>query len=452
MENNMAAMTFSRATDTRALRVGSGVVGECGSMFRELFGEREAMIVADTYTFALAGEAVVASLTAAGVKQQEPFLFTEQKLVAEWRFVEMLDARMSTTDAIIVAIGSGTINDLSKLCSSHAHRGYMIVATAVSMDGYTAYGASVVRDGAKQSFPCAAPTGVIADTDIIATSPKRMIASGYADLLAKIPTGADWILADRLGVEPMDEEAFSLVHNGLRTALANPEAISDGSPEALKRLIEGLLLSGFAMQVHRSSRPASGADHLFAHLWEMEHLQHGDGPSHGEKVAIGLLCSTALYECLLAEDMTKLNVEAAVAAWPTAEEAALEALVTFEGTDFPLIGVKETAAKYINKRQLRRQLALLKENWHEIKAAIEAQLISFDECKRLLATVGAPTEPEDIGISRKRLKESVMKAVRIRRRFTILDLGLRCGLLEKWCSKIFGEGGQWEIGESDTDE
>ena len=177
-----------------------------------------------------------------------------------------------------------------------------------------------------------------------------------------------------------------------------------------------------------------------------------NGPSHGEKVAIGLLCSTALYECLLAEDMTKLNVEAAVAAWPTAEEAALEALVTFEGTDFPLIGVKETAAKYINKRQLRRQLALLKENWHEIKAAIEAQLISFDECKRLLATVGAPTEPEDIGISRKRLKDSVMKAVRIRRRFTILDLGLRCGLLEKWCSNIFGEGGQWEIGESDTDE
>lgn len=446
---NMVEATLQRATDTRALKVGCGVVGECGAMFRELFGTQKAIVVADAHTFAIAGKAVQKSLSDAGILQETPFLFECDRLIAEWKFVEQLDARLASTDAVAVAIGSGTINDLTKICSAHAERGYMVVATAVSMDGYTAYGASIIKDGMKQSFPCAAPQGVIADTAIIATCPPRMIASGYADLLAKVPTGADWILADRLGVEPMDEVSFSLVHNGLRETLTNPKEVHSGSQEALTKLIEGLLMSGFAMQAHRSSRPASGADHLFARLWEMEHLQYGDGPSHGFMVAIGLLCSTALYECLLKEDIAALNVEAAVAAWPTAEEARLEALVTFEGTDFPLIGVKETSAKYINKRELRRQLSTLKENWTEIRSAIESQLIPFKQCVELLAEVGAPTEPEEIGISRKRLKESVMKAVKIRRRFTILDLGLRCGLLEKWTEEVFGKGGVFEISEDE---
>ncbi len=440
---NMVKDTLQRATDTRALKVGRGVIGECGEVFLSLFGQRKAIIVADTYTFSLAGSVVEKSLSEAGITLDTPFIFSSEGLIAEWSFVEQLDARLATTDAIAVAIGSGTINDLAKICSHHVQRGYMVVATAVSMDGYTAYGASIIKEGMKQSFPCAAPKGVIADTDIIATCPPQMIASGYADLLAKVPTGADWILADRLGVEPMDDVSFSLVQDGLREALAHPEEVREGSQEALTRLIEGLLMSGFAMQAHRSSRPASGADHLFARLWEMEHLP----TSHGFMVAIGLLCSTALYECLLRENIDSLDVEAAVAAWPTAEEARLEALVTFEGTDFPLIGVKETSAKYINKRELRRQLNTLKANWDEIRATIEAQLLSFEECKNLLSAVGAPTEPEQIGISRQRLKESVMKAVKIRRRFTILDLGLRCGMLEKWSEELFGKGGVFEITE-----
>ena len=445
---NMVEATLQRATDTRALKVGSGVVAECGAMFRELFGSQKAIIVADTQTIQLAGEAVQKSLAEAGIEQETPFIFNSVGLVSDWSFVEQLDARLATTDAVAVAIGAGTINDLAKICSYHVDRSYMVVATAVSMDGYTAYGAPMIKDGMKQTFDCSAPMGVIADTDIIATCPPKMIASGYADLLAKIPTGADWILADRLGVEPMDDFSFSLVQDGLREALANPQDICNGSQDALIKLTEGLLMSGFAMQAHRSSRPASGAEHLFARLWEMEHRLFGDNvPSHGFMVAIGLLCSTALFECLLKEDIEALDIEAAVAAWPTAEEARLDALVTFEGTDFPLIGVKETAAKYINKRELRNQLKTLKANWSEIRTAVENQLFTYEECRSLLAAVGAPTEPEEIGISRSRLKESVIKAVKIRRRFTILDLGLRCGLLDKWMDELFGPGGMWEITE-----
>ena len=439
---------LERTTDTKDLLIGAGVVSRTGEMFTKLFPGCKAIIVADLNTWEVAGKAVYASLVEAGIEQDEPFIFIDKELYAEWKHVEALKARLEKTEAIAIAVGSGVMNDTTKYVSHLISRKYMCVGTAASMDGYTAYGSSITKDGNKQTFDCPAPYGFVMDPVIAAAAPKELAASGYADLIAKIPAAADWMLADVTGNEKIDEFALGLVQDGLRESLSAPAAVREGDLKMTELLSEGLLMSGFAMQAHRSSRPASGAEHLFARLWEMEHRLFGDNvPSHGFMVAIGLLCSTALFECLLKEDIEALDIEAAVAAWPTAEEARLDALVTFEGTDFPLIGVKETAAKYINKRELRNQLKTLKANWSEIRTAVENQIFTYEECRSLLAAVGAPTEPEEIGISRSRLKDSVMKAVKIRRRFTILDLGLRCGLLDRWTDELFGAGGRWDIKE-----
>src|SRR5699024_8706987 len=95
--------------------------------------------------------------------------------------------------------------------------------------------------------------------------------SGYAYLYAKIPAGADWILADALDVEPIDSHAWHTVQDGLEEALSNPEGVKEGNIHAVELLTEGLMLGGFAMQSSKSSRPASGAEHQFSHTWDMEH-------------------------------------------------------------------------------------------------------------------------------------------------------------------------------------
>ena len=105
----------------------------------------------------------------------------------------------------------------------------MTVATAASMDGYTAYGASITRDGAKQTFSCPAPLALLADIDIIATAPTEMTASGYADLFAKVPAGADWIISDALGIEPIDNFSFGIVQDGLKLALSEPAEARAGT-------------------------------------------------------------------------------------------------------------------------------------------------------------------------------------------------------------------------------
>ena len=160
-----------------------------------------------------------------------------------------------------------------------------------------------------------------------------------------------------------------------------------------------------------------------------------------------MLAVTALYEQMLHTDFSNFDVEAAVEAWPEAEDQAQEVRQMFGDTDFMSIAVTETMAKHISRRLLRRQLTMLKLKWPEIRERLGKQLIPFAEVSRRLALVGAPTMPRQIGITRTRLRESFHRAVCIRRRFTILDVALRTNMLDTWLDNIFGPGGMWEIGD-----
>lgn len=432
------AEALGSARETRALVVAPGAQREVPRVFREQFPGARAVVIADRETVRLAGLAVERALQAAGVACEPTFVFSEPDLYAEHAFVEKLETALRPHAAIPVAVGSGTLNDLVKLAAHRTGREYLCVATAASMDGYTAFGASITFRGAKQTFNCPAPRAVVADIDVIRRAPPEMTASGYADLMAKITAGADWIVADALGAEPIDARAWNIVQGGLRDALADPAGARAGREDAIAPLVEGLMLGGFAMQATKSSRPASGAEHQFSHLWDMEHhVHHGAAPSHGFKVGIATLAVTRLYEQLLAAPVEGIDIDRCCAHWPG--EAALESRVRrmFAGEDFIETAVVETKSKHRSPAELRLQLELLKCIWPELRARLQAQLLPAAEVKRRLDLVGAPSEPEQIGITRERLRESFFRAYHIRRRFTVLDLAVRAGLLETLLDGIF---------------
>ena len=175
---NKVESALSRTTDTKALVIGTDTLPQVADMFRKLFPDKRALVVADANTWRVAGDDVHKILAGAGVAQDEPYVFTDPKLYAEWAYVGELDTVLAETDAVPVAVGSGVINDLTKLCSSHNGRRYMVVGTAASMDGYTAYGASITKDGNKQTFDCPAPLGMVLDSNIAAAAPAKLSASG----------------------------------------------------------------------------------------------------------------------------------------------------------------------------------------------------------------------------------------------------------------------------------
>ena len=440
-------IALSRTTDTKALVIGENTLPQCAAMFGRLFPGRRAVVVADRNTWRVAGAEVHRALAGAGIAQDEPHVFTDPDLYAEWRYVEELDACLAATDAVPVAVGSGVINDLAKLCSYRNGRRYMTVGTAASMDGYTAYGASITYQGNKQTFDCPAPYGMAFDPQIAAKAPVAMSASGYADLIAKIPAGADWMIADAVGSEAIDAFAFDVVQDGLQEALSDPEGVYNGDVKKVEQLAEGLLLSGFAMQAAKSSRPASGMEHQFSHFWDMEDLEfEGKHVSHGFKVGIGTLASTASLELLLAAPIESIDIEACVAAWPSWEQTEQDILRIFDGKPgFIDRALTETKNKYVDKEGLRKQLAAFQAAWPELKERIRRQIIPFEEVRRRLKMVGAPYEPEQLGVSRARFRDTFARIPYMRSRFSNIDIACRFGLMDEWIERLFGKGGIWEV-------
>src|SRR5665647_61855 len=216
------------ASETNALRIGKGILNQVPELFKEQFLGMRAIVVADKTTYEVAGKQVYEGLKAAGIEVEESFIFLDPDLHAEYAYIDQLVAALKTHTAIPIAVGSGTINDLTKLASHLTVRRYMCVATAASMDGYTAFGASITANGAKQTFNCPAPQACLADLDIICNAPKIMTAAGFGDLFAKITAGADWILADAMGVEAIDNQGWSIVQDGLHDTLSDPQGIASG--------------------------------------------------------------------------------------------------------------------------------------------------------------------------------------------------------------------------------
>jgi glycerol-1-phosphate dehydrogenase [NAD(P)+] len=442
-EQRLLEGALEAAHDTRFLEVEAGARHRAAAVFASLFGARRAIIVADENTFEAAGRDVQDSFAR---QADEPYILAD-KVEAVYSVVERLEAVLSTSDAIPVAVGSGTINDLTKLVSHRLNRPYMVVATAASMDGYTAFGASITYQGSKQTFDCAAPYAVLADLDVIAGAPAGMNASGYADLLAKCAAGGDWILADGAGVEPIDSPAWDAVQGCLRSCLASPGGVARNDPGCLRNLVHGLMMSGFAIQAMRSSRPASGAEHQFSHLWDMQgHAHNGSAPSHGFKVGIATLASLALYEDLLSRDAACFEVERAVAQWPSPEALEKRIAVLLGSGGVASKARQEMRAKYPAPAVLREQLTRLRDAWPRLQATLRRQLLSFRDAQDMLREAGCAFEPEQIGISRERLRLSYEQAYFLRRRFTVLDFAERWGVTGRALENIFGARGPWPEG------
>lgn len=435
------------AGETRALRFGPGVVEQTGAVFAEQFPGSEVLVVADENTYRAAGREAVAALRAAGVRfASEPHVFPgTPTLHGDYENVTVVRELLARyPNAVCCAIAAGTLNDLVKLASGELGRPYLVVCTAASVDGYAAFGASIARDGFKITRACPAPAAVIADTTVMASAPQRLTATGYGDLIEKVPAAADWILADEVGAEPVQRDIWDLVQPAAREALADPAGVAAGAPEAVASLAEASLLSGLAMQAMRSSRPASGAGHLFSHVWEMEgHGVDWEPPlSHGFKVGIGTVASCALWAETLRLDPTSIDVDRLVADAPDAAwiEARCASLLLPRLVD---AAVQQSLDKLVTGDALRDRLRTIQRQWPAIRSRCAAQLVTPEEAADRLRAAGAPYHPSQIGVDLARLRKTHFQAQLIRSRYTILDLLAELGVFEQVVDRLFGPDGFW---------
>lgn len=428
--NTLIEPALARSEATDAVCIGAGTLGRAGDLAAQATRMRKALVMADTAGFSAAGRPVIDALSAAGFAVQSLVLEADPLPKAATSEAEPFRAALAADpDLFPVSVGSGVINDLVKYAAFETDRRYLSVATAASMDGYTSAGAPLARDGFKITIPTRAPVALLADLDVLSAAPAEMNGWGYGDLAGKIPAGADWMLADALGVELLDQTAWPLVQDHLRGWLEAPSGIASADRGSIAGLFIGLTAVGFAMEFHGTSRPASGADHQIAHMWEMEgHSHKGRKVSHGAAVAVGCVTTLALYDWLLQQDLSGLDVDAVVSEAPAlgARRKQLRSVISD-----PRVAEKaesELAAKHALPEVHRQRLERLVEAWPGLRERLAAHLTPAVEMAGQLAAAGAPSWPQEIGVTPQHLTRTLNAAGYIRSRYTVLDLLHETGL------------------------
>lgn len=204
---------------------------------------------------------------------------------------------------IVVSIGGGSVIDVGKLASFNISIPFISYPTVASHDGIASSRASI-RDGEKKlSIEAQPPIAIIADTKIVSQAPYRFIASGCADLISNYTAVLDWQLAHKLKGEYYSEHAASLSSMSAKVTIDNADVIKEGLEESARKVLKGLISSGVAMSIAGSSRPASGAEHAFAHALDMV----AEKPAmHGEQCGVGSIMAMYLHR----EDKYKTIKEA----------------------------------------------------------------------------------------------------------------------------------------------
>lgn len=427
---DLIAQAVARSANVAEVRIGRGVLSEAGAVFARHFSGR-AVLFADDRGWAAAGPQVAAALSAGGTASRAHVIPAHPRPKPTVELARDLRAVLHPGETP-VAIGSGVMNDLVKHAAFTAGVPYLCVATAASMDGYTSAGAPLSEKGFKKTIPCRPARVLLADLDVIAAAPPEMTGWGYGDLAGKVPAGGDWMIADALGIEAIDDVAWPMVQAGLEGWLSQPERIAAGDRDAVEGLFLGLTLVGLAMEAHGSSRPASGADHQIAHLWEMDDVHHGgERVSHGACVAVGTMAVLRMFDWLLARDLTTLDPARLVAGAPGMAGKEAEIVDRFGPGEIAERAIAETRAKHVEGAALLDRLTRLRAVWPDLAARLRSRLWTADRMAWHLSRAGAPVEAREIGIDPSCLRRTILKARFLRSRYTVLDLLDEVGLLDQ---------------------
>lgn len=284
--------------DIRNIIIGSCIEDETAKL-AAYYGQSRIFFIADNNTYEAYGKRVEKQLRQEGFNLDTFVFRTSGTLIPNEKAIGRLLVEIDQSARLIIAVGSGTVNDLARMLSCKMHIPYFIVCTAPSMDGYASTVSPLIIDGFKKTYPAVYPDSIIADTAILKNAPKQMITAGFGDIIGKLNCLTDWILSRELNGEYYCETIAQLVQNAVNKCVDSISGITSRDETAIHSVTEALILSGAAIGMIGNSRPASGAEHHLAHYWEMDAIAHNrEHPLHGNSVGVGTVVIASIYELM----------------------------------------------------------------------------------------------------------------------------------------------------------
>lgn len=328
-------------------------------------------------------------------------------------------------DDALIAVGSGSINDICKYASAKDGKPYAVFATAPSMNGYTSLNAAITVHGHKMSLAAHAPVGAFFDLSVLAAAPVRLIRAGLGDSLCRATSQADWLLSHLLLGTPYRLLPYALLAEDEPPLFDNAAALVGGDVEAMERLVRTLILSGFGTAIIGNSQPASQGEHLISHFIDMFEPEGRPLVYHGEQIGVTTL-SMARLQCRLLEQLPHVAPD-------------IETQKTFIARYGEEIGRscwEEFAQKRIDKTEAEGLNQLLDRDRTAIQERINSVFLSPERLESVLLAAGAPTTPEEISLPGDFYKKALLECRNIRNRFTFLDLAAASGQLRELARQI----------------
>ena len=393
---------------------------------REHYAGTPITIVADTNTYAALGERVERAIKAAGF-QTITLVLTGSEIAANGEYILRVLLGSSTGDQLFLAVGSGTVTDITRYSAFRTRNPYISVPTAPSVDGFVSVSAPLIVGSMKETFPTDAPVAVFADLPTLAAAPQAMIAAGFGDILGKFTSLADWNLSRLLHDEPYDAAVEARVRRALDACVAAVDAIAARSEDGVRALMHALIESGMGMLEFGNSRPASGAEHHCSHYWEMKLLREGKPALlHGAKVGVATTLIAARYARLRALSRAELVdlLEAAELDPRARQIAEIERVYGDAAPDIlriqaPYLDV--TPAEYAALK------ARILDQWSAVQAIL-ATVPPPEVIVDILHRLGGAAGADALGLDAATVLEAQQYGHYLRDRFTIMKLTKALGL------------------------
>ncbi len=413
--------------------IGSGVITKIPA-FIQKYGAKKAFVLADVNTYAAAGAQVCDILEKANIAYAK-YVFPDKALKPDEHAVGSAIMHFDKKCDIVVAVGSGVLNDVGKIVSNIAGVKYIIVGTAPSMDGYASASSSMDMDGLKTSLSTRCADVVVGDTDILKNAPMHMLKSGIGDMLAKYVSIAEWRIAHIVTGEYYCEEVAQLVRTALKKCVDNAEGLLKREEKAVEAVFEGLVIGGIAMAYAGVSRPASGVEHYFSHVWDMRGLEFGTKVDlHGIQCALGTLLATKLYEEVKKITPDYAKAKAYVDAFD--QEAWKGVLRGFLGKGAEaMIALEEKEGKY-DKAKHKARFEIIQAHWAEILAIVDEEIPSYAKMSKILDTIGICKDLSSIDVDSECVQTTFKATKDIRDKYVLSRLAWDLGVLDELGEKL----------------
>ncbi|BBJ28778.1 sn-glycerol-1-phosphate dehydrogenase [Athalassotoga saccharophila] len=407
----------------RHILIDENVLKEVPYILKDLGVRENITVICDQNTYEAAGKEVIEYLKDFDVTLCK---FDKAHLVPDERSIGEMILKMNHQSEFLCAVGSGTINDLTRFVSFKTKIPYGIVATAPSMDGYTSSVSPLIVNGFKRTYNAGYPQFVVGDLEVISRAPYDMITSGFGDIIGKYTSLADWMVSNIVNGEKFSEDIANIVRNSIERCVRNVEGIKSRNESVVKNVMDALVLSGIAMLKVGNSRPASGLEHHIAHYIEIKALMNGQiPPLHGSSVGVAEVIATEIYHKVFSLDRNEVQKMIAKAKFESRQEY-VERIKRVYGPISNEI-FEEVGEFYFDNFEREKRQKQIVEKWDYLKNWVRENVPEPYRIKELLKSIGAPMALKDINV-KMNLDEIVKNAKEIRKRYTILRLAEDIGL------------------------